>query len=89
MAEVSIGGETSPAEPTRHYNSVVEAWSHLLGEDLHYGFFQCEDPMCGSQCRSNPNIWERRSLSHIDLTGDVIVKHQIVPKMTQKRLNLP
>jgi 27-O-demethylrifamycin SV methyltransferase len=27
-------------EPTRHYDTVVEAWDHLLGEDLHYGYFR-------------------------------------------------
>lgn len=32
---------SAPAEPTQHYDSVVEAWAHLLGEDLHYGFFEC------------------------------------------------
>jgi 27-O-demethylrifamycin SV methyltransferase len=28
------------SEPTRHYDTVVDAWSHLLGEDLHYGYFE-------------------------------------------------
>ncbi|MEH6570055.1 MAG: methyltransferase domain-containing protein [Halioglobus sp.] len=32
-----------PADPTQHYDSVVEAWAHLLGEDLHYGFFESGD----------------------------------------------
>lgn len=27
-------------EPTRHYDTVVDAWDYLLGEDLHYGFFR-------------------------------------------------
>lgn len=27
------------ADPTAHYNAVVEAWGYLLGEDLHYGYF--------------------------------------------------
>ncbi len=26
-------------DPTRHYDTVVDAWDYLLGEDLHYGFF--------------------------------------------------
>jgi 27-O-demethylrifamycin SV methyltransferase len=35
-----IPAEPTPAEPTQHYDSVVEAWAYLLGEDLHYGFFE-------------------------------------------------
>ena len=27
-------------EPTRHYDTVVDAWDYLLGEDLHYGYFR-------------------------------------------------
>jgi 27-O-demethylrifamycin SV methyltransferase len=27
------------SHPARHYDSVVEAWGYLLGEDLHYGYF--------------------------------------------------
>ncbi|MEP5567768.1 MAG: methyltransferase domain-containing protein [Halioglobus sp.] len=30
----------SSGDPTKHYNTVVEAWDHLLGEDLHYGYFR-------------------------------------------------
>jgi hypothetical protein len=27
-------------EPTCHYDTVVAGWKYLLGEDLHYGYFQ-------------------------------------------------
>ena len=27
-------------EPTRHYDQVIGAWAYLLGEDLHYGYFE-------------------------------------------------
>jgi len=27
------------SDPTRHYDTIIDAWDHLLGEDLHYGFF--------------------------------------------------
>jgi 27-O-demethylrifamycin SV methyltransferase len=27
-------------EPTRHYDTVIEAWAHLLQEDMHYGYFR-------------------------------------------------
>ena len=31
--------EITGADPTEHYNAVVEAWAYLLGQDLHYGYF--------------------------------------------------
>lgn len=30
-------------DPTSHYDSVVEAWGELMGDDLHYGYFASED----------------------------------------------
>jgi 27-O-demethylrifamycin SV methyltransferase len=27
-------------EPTRHYDTVIDAWAHLLQEDMHYGYFR-------------------------------------------------
>ncbi|MEH6592220.1 MAG: methyltransferase domain-containing protein [Halioglobus sp.] len=43
MAETPPETGLAPADPTQHYNSVVDAWAHLLGEDLHYGFFKSGD----------------------------------------------
>jgi 27-O-demethylrifamycin SV methyltransferase len=43
VANVQTGSEYAPADPTQHYNSVVDAWAHLLGEDLHYGYFESGD----------------------------------------------
>lgn len=36
----TISPSDDSGDPTRHYDTVVEAWGHLLGEDLHYGYFQ-------------------------------------------------
>ena len=30
-------------EPASHYNRVTDAWRYLLGEDLHYGYFERSD----------------------------------------------
>lgn len=35
-----IGDTDNAREPARHYDTVVEAWGHLLQEDLHYGYFE-------------------------------------------------
>jgi 27-O-demethylrifamycin SV methyltransferase len=35
----TIQPSNDSGEPTRHYDTVVEAWDYLLGEDLHYGYF--------------------------------------------------
>jgi 27-O-demethylrifamycin SV methyltransferase len=45
VADVQTGSEYAPADPTQHYNCVVEAWAHLLGEDLHYGYFESGDEL--------------------------------------------
>lgn len=39
VSVVERWGARGMSDPTEHYNSVVEAWAHLLGEDLHYGYF--------------------------------------------------
>lgn len=36
----TISHSDESGDPTRHYDTVVEAWDHLLGEDLHYGYFR-------------------------------------------------
>lgn len=32
-----------PASPTEHYDNVVHAWGDLLGQNLHYGYFESEN----------------------------------------------
>jgi len=36
---VIVSSDEEPRDPARHYDRVVGAWGHLLGEDLHYGYF--------------------------------------------------
>lgn len=40
---MSSRSDNDSGEPTRHYETVLDAWDHLLGEDLHYGFFAEND----------------------------------------------
>lgn len=40
--EPTLPGDDDAYDPTRHYNTVVDAWDHLLGEDLHYGYFSSD-----------------------------------------------
>jgi 27-O-demethylrifamycin SV methyltransferase len=39
MSKPTSPAPTEAREPASHYDSVVDAWGHLLGEDLHYGYF--------------------------------------------------
>ena len=39
----NVTPSNSSGDPTEHYDTVVEAWDHLLGEDLHYGYFRVGD----------------------------------------------
>lgn len=34
---------TGTTDPVKHYNYVADAWRYLLGEDLHYGYFENPD----------------------------------------------
>lgn len=35
-------------DSTEHYNKVVKSWKYLLGENLHYGYFEAETTSLGS-----------------------------------------
>ncbi len=57
-------------DPTKHYDSVVEAWDHLLGEDLHYGYFRDGDESLTSA--TNALTDEMLSLSQFEPGLDVL-----------------
>ena len=43
MSDAPLPDGSGSADPTEHYNTVVDAWAYLLGEDLHYGYFESGD----------------------------------------------
>lgn len=43
MRVTHLNEDSSASEPARHYDAVAGAWSYLLGEDLHYGYFRKGD----------------------------------------------
>ncbi|MFK7978137.1 MAG: class I SAM-dependent methyltransferase, partial [Halioglobus sp.] len=40
MSELHGDPMPTDSNPTEHYNTVVHAWGELLGQNLHYGFFE-------------------------------------------------
>ena len=40
MADLPTQPLAPESEPAQHYDTVVDAWGDLLGEDLHYGYFK-------------------------------------------------
>lgn len=43
MADLPVAPISPGSEPAQHYDTVVDAWDELLGEDLHYGVFNNGD----------------------------------------------
>ncbi|MGC4053315.1 MAG: class I SAM-dependent methyltransferase [Paludibaculum sp.] len=59
----------STTDPVKHYNFVADAWRYLLGEDLHYGYFERPDTPLAEATAALTGLM----LRHADLSPGVRV----------------